>query len=334
MDALSEVKNTRPFIISRSSYPGFGHYAGHWTGDINSSWDDMKQSITDIINFNLFGIPLVGADICGFHHDTTVELCSRWIQLGAFYPFSRNHNGQYMKDQDPAALGLHVILSAKQSLITRYYLLPYLYSLFWKAHINGETVVRPLFFEYPSDDNTYAIDTQFLWGAALLILPVLKEKNNQVYVYLPKDMWYDFYNKTAILSKGSYFFITAPAHTIPLLVRGGYILPTQIPAVTTTLSRQNHFELIVATKNNQATGFLFFDDGESLDAWKNKLYNKVQFKLENTTFSSVVEMNGYINDKFVLQNITVLGIKQGPTSSQVNGIPFNSYYFNKTEQVI
>lgn len=48
-------------------------------------------------------------------------------------------------------------------------------------------------------------------------------------------MWYDFYNKTAILSKGSYFFITAPVHTIPLLVRGGYILPTQIPAVTTTL---------------------------------------------------------------------------------------------------
>jgi len=45
-------------------------------------------------------------------------------------------------------------------------------------------------------------------------------------------------------------------------------------------------------------------------------------------------MNGYINDKFVLQNITVLGIKQGPINSQVNGIPFNSYYFNKTEQVI
>lgn len=71
-----------------------------------------------------------------------------------------------------------------------------------------------------------------------------------------------------------------------------------------------------------------------VDAWNNKLYNKVQFKLENTTFSSVVEMNGYINDKFVLQNITILGIKQGPTSSQINGIPFNSYYFNKTEQVI
>ncbi|XP_060863594.1 lysosomal alpha-glucosidase-like isoform X3 [Metopolophium dirhodum] len=333
-DALSEIRNTRPFVISRSSYPGFGHYAGHWTGDINSSWDDMKQSITDIINFNLFGIPLVGADICGFHHDTTVELCSRWIQLGAFYPFSRNHNGQYMKDQDPAALGSNVLSSAKKSLITRYYLLPYLYSLFWKAHVYGETVVRPLFFEYPFDDNTYGIDTQFLWGPALLILPVLKEENHHVYVYLPKDIWYDFYNKTAILSNGNHFVITAPADTIPLLVRGGYILPTQMAALTTTLSRQNHFELLVATKHDKATGFLFFDDGKSLDSWKNDSYNKVQFKLVNTTFSSIVEMNSYIDDNFVLQNITVLGIKQGPTNSQVNGIPFNGYYFNKTEQVL
>lgn len=71
-----------------------------------------------------------------------------------------------------------------------------------------------------------------------------------------------------------------------------------------------------------------------IDTWKNDSYNKIQFELVNTTLSSKVEMNNYIDDNFVLQNVTILGLRQEPTNSQVNGVKFNHYYFNKTEQVI
>lgn len=97
------------------------------------------------------------------------------MQLGSFYPFMRSHNDNESKDQDPASFSYEIQKIMRESLNIRYQLLPYMYTLFYQSHAFGQTVVRPLLFEFPSDLNTHSIDRQYLFGPALLISPVLTE---------------------------------------------------------------------------------------------------------------------------------------------------------------
>ena len=87
-----ESKEMRTFIIERSSFAGMGKYGSRWLGDNFSTEQSMSFSISGTMLMNIFGIPFVGADICGFIGDTNDELCTKWHVVGAFYPFSRNHN--------------------------------------------------------------------------------------------------------------------------------------------------------------------------------------------------------------------------------------------------
>ncbi|KAH8938229.1 hypothetical protein BDL97_16G070800 [Sphagnum fallax] len=118
-----------------------GAHAAHWTGDNKATWEDLEYSVASVLNSGIFGVPMVGADICGFAGNTTEELCNHWMQL--------------------KALGL------------RYHLLAYMYTLMYEAHTRGFPIARPLFFGFPEDSMTFTVSHQFVLGNGILVSPVL-----------------------------------------------------------------------------------------------------------------------------------------------------------------
>ncbi|NXT46724.1 MGA protein, partial [Pluvianellus socialis] len=175
LDALRGLTKERGIIVTRSTYPSSGKWSGHWLGDNTAAWNQLDKSIIGMMEFSLFGISYTGADICGFFSDSEYELCARWMELGAFYPYSRNHNGKGAKRQDPVAWNSTFEEISRNVLNIRYSLLPYLYTLMYQANAHGSTVVRPLLHEFVEDKTTWEIYRQFLWGPALLISPVLEK---------------------------------------------------------------------------------------------------------------------------------------------------------------
>ncbi|XP_006865405.1 PREDICTED: maltase-glucoamylase, intestinal-like [Chrysochloris asiatica] len=321
--ASQNVTRKRAFVLSRSTFVGSGKYTGHWLGDNFSRWRDMHMSIIGMLEFNLFGIPYVGADICGFNEDTNYELCLRWMQLGAFYPFSRNHNSIGSKEQDPGIFGEKFASISRSALLIRYTLLPYLYTLFYHSHTSGSTVIRGLMHEFTSDPQTHGIDKAFLWGSSLMITPVLEEGAKSVSVYFPEAFWYNFYTGDQVPPSWQKTFVEVPAplDIIPLFIRGGAILPIQAPARTTEHSRLNPFGLIISLdEQEEAYGSLFWDDGDSIDSIEKENYFYAEYKFSNGELKTTVMKNGFPGTTtLAYENVQILGLTSKPNIISVNG---------------
>ena len=134
--------------------------------------------------------------------------------------------------------------------------------------MDGTPVLHPLWFKYPKDSNTYALDHQFFFGDSILVSPVTDDDATSVSIYLPRDTFYDFATLAPVQGSASNINLSNVNFTqIPLHIKSGVVLPLRAQsAMTTKALRKNDFEFIVAPNTHgEASGSLYIDDGESID---------------------------------------------------------------------
>src|SRR5487761_700001 len=273
--------NERAFVLTRSGYAGVQRYAAMWTGDNSSRWEHLPLAISMCLSIGMSGQPFVGFDSGGFFDAASGELLTRFMQLGAFFPFYRNHSAMVTPPQEPWAFGQPWEAFCRDAITLRYQLLPYFYTLFEEASRTGAPFSRAQLYAFPDDPTVTGVEDQFMVGDALLVAPALQPGQRQRDVRLPAGARRDWVTGQRFDGPCS-ARIEPPLDAAPLFVREGALAPLGPIMQYVGALAEEPLTLVCAlgpADGARAEGALYEDDGATRD-FERGVWSRTRFSAE------------------------------------------------------
>ena len=306
--ALEQFKE-RPFILTRSGYAGLQRYTAIWTGDNRAEEDHMLQGIRILNSLGLSGVSFTGMDVGGFSGNESIPLYTRWIELGAFTPYFRNHTTLNTKSAEPWTFGEDALVIARNYISLRYQLMPYLYSTFYGSTQNGLPVMRSLAMDYTFDPNVLSpeFQNQYQFGRAFMVAPFESSKEYGK-IYFPEGTWYDLYNDSVQAGQQAKV-VPLSLNKLPVYVKGGSIIPMQSLVQTTAVKPTD--TLSVHIYNGTANSFVYYeDDGKSFAYKTGAIYKRTITFNPSARSISFNEAEGSYPSQFKYMKLVLHGYDQ------------------------
>ncbi|WP_432837538.1 TIM-barrel domain-containing protein [Dactylosporangium sp. CA-092794] len=212
----------------------------HFTGDTISDWKTLKYEVGYTPGESVAtGLPSVSHDIGG--HTMGLQepgsepgstklpddLYARWVQFGTFQPIDRLHSNH--SDRLPWQYGPDARRSATAFLNLRERLVPYTYTLARQASAAGLPIARPLYLQYPDDQEAYAnASSEYLYGPDVLVAPATDPgPSATTKVWFPAgSTWTDYFTGRTYQG-GTTAEVTTTLDTMPVFIRSGGMLVTR-----------------------------------------------------------------------------------------------------------
>lgn len=331
----------RLFHLNRSGFAGSQRYSIFpWSGDVGRNWSGLQAQLPVMLGMSMCGVPYIHADAGGFAlGENDAELYVRWLQFATYTPVFRPH-GTALYEWDVNAISFPSEAAlfdepykslAKQTIIERYKMLPYNYTLAYRQTKYAEPLVKPLLFNYATDTNAIKAEDEYLFGDNILVAPVTISKQIVKNVYLPAGSWYNA--ETNKLYNGNAFAkINVEEYKKAVFYKEGAFIPQYYcDGENTAEINRKKLQVIYIPSTKKSTYEMYDDDGENKNAIAQNQYELIKFtslgKTNNSLGFTIQNNNGNYKGKPTERSITLTipTIDAKPKLVMVNGVAIKNY---------
>lgn len=311
----------RPYVLTRSGAPGVQRYAQTWSGDNASTWHTLRYNTPMGLSLSLSGLANCGHDVGGFIGDApSADLLLRWVQKAIFEPRFTIHSVGLAGLATEPWMYPDILPLVRDAIRFRYRLIPTLYTLLAESAQTGAPIIRPLVYHFARDPRCRTESFDFMLGPNLLVAPVMEGGAATRAVYLPAGTaWCDFYS-CMWYEGGQVVTLDAPQTHIPLLVRGGGLVPlapeTTNPVVDAD-SREVHAFPTVGGGTRSFT--LVEDDGVSI-AYRSGGQTRVTLRMTVTPMTIELGIDAPVGDYPLPYNTIDFILPPGESRPVVGGV--------------
>lgn len=292
---LDSARNgTRPMTFSRYAGPGSHRYPVGFSGDTITTWESLDFQPYFTANASNVGYGWwshdIGGHMRGYKDD---EMEARWTQFGVFSPIMRLHSScSPFNGKEPWRFKKETETVMGEFLRLRHRLMPYLYTMNYRASSMAEPLVMPMYYKHPEAARAYEVPNQYYFGSEMIVAPVTSPRISglnvaRVKAWIPEGRYIDFFSHM-VYEGGRSMELYRPLDTIPVLVKAGGIIPMVEETKAACVTKNPEKLHVRIYGGDDGTFTLYEDDNETCDYEQGVSVTtcmKFDWKAERQTFA-------------------------------------------------
>ena len=282
-----ERQKKRPILFHRWGGLGNHRYQIGFSGDVVSSWESLTFQIYFTSTASNVGFGYWSHDIGGhMPGPVSPELYTRWVQFGVFSPILRTHSSKNpLAERRIWGYPYEYFKVMREAFLLRHTLIPYIYTGSRQAYDTGISLIHPMYYDHPDNDEAYEFKEQYMFGNDILAAPITSPIDSVTHfaskeIWLPEGEWFEWY--TGTIQKGPAVINRSfSLDEIPIYVKAGAIIPMQLSEGP--LDKSVNPLVLSVFPGDSGSVKIYEDDGNSL-GYKNgefSLTNVVHHKEKN-----------------------------------------------------